>query len=804
MCSRGPGAPFRGSAADGPIVSRIVGIARTQDGGGYWLADVSGGVYSFGSAAVLQPPPARPQPPAPPRPAPPPQPKAVPPPSLGGACETKPRIRGREVWSACLRPIAKGYRSEVAIKVAGIDITPARGKDIRIGSDGRITSDDARMSLTGTGVLLPSILRDGVLVMQGGGRVDFTLGAPKHFDLPFGEVLRTIGGLPMIDAAGVEMEWTNDGAKLKVAVGLGRDFVTLLPPVGIDPKEGSQTLKRGFGVEVALTTRNETGLAIDHIKGTLAAGKLYGTLGIDNLFVEYDAVNKVWNGGAEIVPFGGPLTKYGLPKVKGAIGITIDPLGFGRLALEISDINKPMGSFVFLQKLGGEIVRVPPPFTIKGEGGLSLGPKIDVPLLGEFFAAEAEGSLEWSYPSHVNTKASIRILGQRTASGEIDADLGAARGNLTGDLTLAIRGNGFTGHLEGWVQEGNFLLKGDAKVRIAGHDFGGGEAFISNRGLGGCRDGLGPDFGFTLNFAKSGLGALDVMAIGCDFNGLDRKATSRQAGGGQRFEVSRGSRGMLIRVRAAGGQPSVILRGGGLQFALPAGVGLLELPQLTALRNGETGELFIVLNAPAAGTWTIDPLPGGLPLLTTETAEALPPPALRGRLRRLSRGRLEFSWSSNGVRGQRIGFVERGPGGLVRPLLRTTREDGRIRFRPSPGRAGTRTIVGAVELNGALRELRNVATVSTGLVRPRRPGGMRLRRNGSAVAVSWRGVRGAGGYIVSVRLRDGRRFERFVTDRSRRTVLTGVRRGTRGRVAVRAFTPSAILSRASTSTIGRR
>ena len=801
----GPGAPFHGSAADGPIVSRIGGIARTPDGGGYWLADVSGGVYAFGNAPELQPRPARPLPPPPPRPAPPPQPKSAPPQSLGGECETKPKVRGRELWSACLRRTDRGYRSEVAVRVAGIDITPARGKDIRVGADGRVTSDDARMSLSGTGPLLPSILPNGVLVLQEGGRVDFTLGAPKHLDLAgIGSVLRKVGGLPLVDAAGLEMEWTNEGARLKVAVSLGGDFVTLLPPVGIDPAEGSQTLKRGFGAEVSLTTRNETGLSVDKVKATVAAGRLYGALALQELSIEYDATNKVWSGGATIVPFGGPLAKYGLPTVKGEIGITIDPLGFGRLALEIADINKPMGSFVFLQKLGGEIIRVPPPFTIKGEGAISLGPEIDVPLLGKFRAAEAEGSLEWSYPATVKTKASIKILGQRTASGEINADAAAARGDLAADLSLAIRKNGFVGHLEGWVHEGSFLLKGDASVRIAGHSFGGGEAFVSNRGLGGCRDGLGPDFGFTLDFSKSGLGALEAMGWGCDFNGLDRKLRLRQAGGGQRFAVSRNSLGMLVRVRAAGGPPSVILRGRGQEFALPAGIGLVELPQLTALRDDETGELWIVLNPPADGAWTIDPLPGGLPLLAAETAEALPPPNLRGRLRRLSRGRLELRWSTNAVRGQRVGFVERGPNGLVRPLLRTTRARGTLRFRPSPGAAGTRTIVGAVELGGSLRDLRNVASIGTGLVRPPRPGVVRLRRSGSSVAVTWRGVRGAGGYIVSVRLRDGRRFERFVGERQRRTVLTGVRRATRGRVAVRAFTPSAILSRAATSTFGRR
>ena len=799
----GPGAGFFGAAADGPLVSRIVGIARTGNGGGYWLADAAGGVYSYGNAPALQPPPPRPRPAAPKPPAPPPQPQAAPPQPAAAACQTNVKVRNRAVWSQCLRAIPGGYRADVPIKVAGIDITPVNGKDVRIDAGGRIRSDDARVSLTATGPLLPSVLPGGVLTLRGGGPLDITLIGPQHVDL--GPVLKKIGGLPLVDEAGAELDWTNEGAKLKVAVSIGRDFETVLRPVGIDNDGGGTTIKRGFGVEVELSTKNETGVMIDRIKGTVSTGKIYNALEVEELSIEYNAVDKVWSGGATIVPFGGPLARHGLPKIKAEVGVTIEPLGFGRLALSVTKINKPIGSFVFLQSLGGEIIRVPQPWTIKGEGGISLGPEVKVPLLGDFRALEAEGSVQWSYPANFETKAKIKVVGFEVASGSIKADLAAARGEASGKLNIAIRSNGFVGEMNGWVQEGEFALTGKASVRIAGQSVGGGEAFISDRGLGACRDGFGPDYGFTVNFRKSGLGAIDVMGIGCDFNGLERKARPRQAGSAtQRFGVSQGSRGVLVRVRAEGGPPSVLLRGGGQEFPLPAGTGFLELPQLTALRNDETGDLWIVLNPPISGTWTIDPLPGTPPLLGIETAEALPPPALRGSVRRLSRGRVELRWNSNEVRGQRIGFVERGPNGLVRSLLRTTAGDGRLRFRPAPGPAGVRTIVGAVELNGTLRELRDVATLRLDApVRPRRPSQVRLRRSGTSIGVTWPRVRGAGGYLVSVRLRDGRRFERFAFA-ERRVVLTGVRRGTRGRVAVRAFTPSAVFSRARTGTLGRR
>lgn len=801
----GPGAGFFGSTGDGPIASRIAGIARTANGGGYWLADVTGGVYSFGSAPVLQPPPPRPQPP-PTKPAFPPQPETGPPPSLGGSCQTNVRVRNRAIWSRCLRPVTGGFRSTEPIRVAGIDIAPQRGKDVLVRADGRIISDDASVSLTATGPLLPNVLPDGRLVLRRGGGLDITLGAPTRLDLSAEGVLRQIGGLPLVAEAGVELDWTDEGAELKVAVSIGRDFVTILPPVGVDSDRGGTTLKRGFGVEVELSTRNETGVRLDRLKGTVSAGKVYAALAIEDLSIEFDAIDKLWIGGATIVPFSGPLARHALPKVKGEIGVTIEPLGFGRLALSVTSINKPIGPYVFLQSLGGAIIRVPAPWTIRGEGGFSIGPRVKVPFLGTFSAAEAQGSIEWTSPARVSSQASIKLLGQRVAAGSVTADLAAARGEAEGHLSLAIRGNGFVGRMKGWLQEGRFALSGKASVRVFGRSLGGGEAFISSRGLGGCYDGPGPDYGFTVDFSKDGLSAIDTMAWGCDFNGLLPTRQPRQAGSTtQRFVASQGSRGVLVRVRAVGGAPSVVLRGGGREYVLPAGVGLIQLPELTALRDDENAVLWIVLNSPAAGAWTLDPLPGGLPLQNIETAEALPPPALRGRVRRLSRGRYELRWSSNAVRGQRVGFVERGPDGLVRSLTRSADARGRIRFRPAPGPAGVRTIVGAVELGGALRELRDVATLRLRApVRPARPGRVRLRRSRGSVVVTWRGVRGAAGYVVSLRLRDGRRFERFVGARSRRLALTGVRRRTGGRVGVRAFTRSVVVSRTASAPLRRR
>jgi len=48
--------------------------------------------------------------------------------ALAPGCETEINVRGRIAWSPCFRSIPGGWRSEVPLRIAGIDFAPARGQ----------------------------------------------------------------------------------------------------------------------------------------------------------------------------------------------------------------------------------------------------------------------------------------------------------------------------------------------------------------------------------------------------------------------------------------------------------------------------------------------------------------------------------------------------------------------------------------------------------------------------------------------------------------------------------------------------
>jgi hypothetical protein len=189
----------------------------------------------------------------------------------------------------------------------------------------------------------------------------------------------------------------------------------------------------------------------------------------------------------------------------------------------------------------------------------------------------------------------------------------------------------------------------------------------------------------------------------------------------------------------------------------------------------------------------VTPLPGAAPIAAIDAARVLRTPSVRASVSGPSRhGRRTLRWRARRIPGQRLVFVERGPGGFARILAATKHARGHVRFRRADTLRGRRSIVVQVVQRGTPRAGFRVARFTEHRQGPGRPRGVAARRHGRRVVLRWGRARGAAAYRVSLALRDGRRLSRTVGRRRHRLALHGVARRTAGRLSVRALSGAGI------------
>jgi len=146
-----------------------------------------------------------------------------------------------------------------------------------------------------------------------------------------------------------------------------------------------------------------------------------------------------------------------------------------------------------------------------------------------------------------------------------------------------------------------------------------------------------------------------------------------------------------------------------------------------------------------------------------DTADMLPKPEVSASV---SRGVLTHRVKA--AKGQEVRFFER----AANVSHQIAMGSGRTRFTPAFGPAGRRDIVAQVIQDGGIRDEIKVASYVAG--KPARAGrvrGVKLRRSGSRVVVTWkRAANAGGGYVFN-----GGGVSRVL--KGRRVVLRGVPRG---------------------------
>jgi hypothetical protein len=686
-------------------------------------------------------------------------------------CETQVTVGTRTAWSACFRRAGDAWTSNVPVRLGGIDLEPREGA-IRL-TDRGFVEGNGRMLLKGGG---PALAGNTFVLSDGPFKIDTTKAISLSF--PTGK-LPQIAGMPVIGAK-AKVAWLGgDGVQITLEASLGKDAAALLP--------GGSTVdvERGAGAELTLKSTNLRGLIVDEVTAHLNAGRLFGRAGMlfEGLSLGYKPAEDIWRGSVRVKPVPSKSTT-----LTAGVSWRRNPFEFAGASLEATELRVNLWRILFLQKLGGELKRLPPPWTLSGTAGFSLGEKAlpsQIPIVGGQYPVYAEGGYTWQAPALFRHEGTSKVLGQTATDTTEEIDGANQSAAVSGNMSLNVFNTGLRGYLSGWLNPRGFQFMGDAETIVFGMATEDGRGLISNRGFAACAKRWGISLGFWVRWDQD----LDAK-LSCGWGELVQagpSAVTAQAGA-RAFRVRGKTRPLALRVRGQTGVPAVVLRGpGGQEIQIAAGEQPIETPQFLALKDPRTRELFVFLRRPKPGRWTATPLPGSSPIGALSQARPLPTPRVRARVRRGRGDARVLAFRARRIRGQQLVFVERGPGGLAREIGRTRGARGRIRFRPGVGSRALRSIHVSVIQDGAPRASFRVARYSFRPGRLAAPRALTVRRRATTARLRWRRVRGASEYLVAGRL-SGRPALRVLVD-GREVRLRGLQRRTTGTITVRAISP---------------
>jgi len=250
--------------------------------------------------------------------------------------------------------------------------------------------------------------------------------------------------------------------------------------------------------------------------------------------------------------------------------------------------------------------------------------------------------------------------------------------------------------------------------------------------------------------------------------------TARSAAGGEAFALPGGTQGQELRISSSSGTPVVtLIAPDGTRYTTPTAPGKLEqvAGKFMSAIAPDTHQVLVFLRSPAAGTWGLVPAPGSAPISKLETAEDVPPAAVKVRVRRGRGGRWKLAYRiKNFVPGTKVLLAERGSdSGHVLGTARSAA--GTLTFAPEDALGRARTLHAyLVDAEGAIvRELSVGRYLAPTAFRPGRSRKVRIVRHGTAASVTWAAVPGARTYRIRVTGSDGR-LESFVRKAGSRSV----------------------------------
>ncbi len=331
---------------------------------------------------------------------------------------------------------------------------------------------------------------------------------------------------------------------------------------------------------------------------------------------------------------------------------------------------------------------------------------------------------------------------------------------------------------------------------------------VSSEGIGAC----GSFFGITGGFTLPWHGSVSIEGpFSCSYGSIqvvvqrsrsvdDALARVSQASGAITVKLAGGVPSTMMYVKGNGGPPLLSLAGpGGAHLSQTSSGGGVHTSELVIWPEPKADETLVAIKNPAAGEWTLSPLPGSPAISSVSYANGLPPAKISARV---SGGgpRRVLHYRVLPRQGQVVTFAERGRD-VFHTIGKARGASGTIRFTPASGPGGRRTIVALISLaNGPAPDV--VAGSYTAPAPPRagRPSPLAVSRHGK-VTVSWGPAANAARYLLVVSLSDGRRLVYSEPARRRSVTIVDVPLDDSGRVSVTAVTALGETGPPSTTTL---
>ena len=594
----------------------------------------------------------------------------------------------------------------------------------------------------------------------------------------------------------------------------------------VKSRKYSTTAKAFSGELVMQATNDKPSLDFESGQVTIDEMSVLSLVDVENLTFKYVASKKEWSAAGKAT-----ITK--LPGQPGlSLAAAVNQGGLSALSGEIA-LGKgvPLGTTgAFLQRLrlsiglsddGSQV-------TVGGGMGISGGPKLPIVGSGEQAAVEIDGDLAYTFPAagkkgvwKISSPESggLKVFGYPLAGGWLtvsdDAKYdfeGTAQFNaLDAPNVDKTKKPGVTqagqkkqppaywasAHLLGWFEGTSYFnASGAVTAMLPGLGRVSGNAVASAKGLVACFGDPGKRVGFAREWTTGnvhGYGlpfqpVCDVSKWRTPRTGAP-KAPPKQKPAPPIPQVPRPGRPVPLAYPAAtsktlyvgadqsitqfeftgepGAAPRVTISGpGGKSLTVgPDGEGRGSAG--FGFANDLTGVTTVTLLDPGSGVWKAKSDVG---VERIRQADELPLPALRSTVGG-SGAQRTLAYTVADHPGQEIVWTDRESGTV---LGRTTNARGTLKFAPADGPA-QRTIVAQVVQDGFPRIEQVVGTYTVGGTALAAPKGLKAKRRGKNLAVTWAAVPGAAKYRVTVDLKKGR--DKSATVSAAKATVKGVKRG---------------------------